>query len=201
MRRIEPVLASGEQLTVYHMSENLARVAEIAQTDGGDTGPGAPIGRGGDRIARLAAGGTIAAVDAVLTGAVDAAYALVCPPGHHAMADEGMGFCVFNNCRPRGTAGAASPRGGPRADRQFWMCITATGRRPRSGTITAFCSSRCTKTISIHLGGERPTKLALERERASRSTVRYRPAQEIGATPRRSQPSSCRLPGNSILTW
>lgn len=97
MRRIDPAFASDEQLTVYHTPEHLARVNEIAQTDGGDTGAGAPIGRGGDRIARLAAGGTIAAVDAVMTGAVNAAYALVRPPGHHAMADEGMGFCVFNN--------------------------------------------------------------------------------------------------------
>src|SRR5215207_4787112 len=71
MRRIEPVLASDEQLTVYHTPEYLARVAEIAQTEGGDTGSGAPIGRGGERVARLAAGGTIAAVDAVLSGAVD----------------------------------------------------------------------------------------------------------------------------------
>lgn len=97
MRRIEPGLASDEQLTVYHTPEYLARVAAIAQTDGGDTGAGAPMGRGGDRVARLAAGGTIAAVDAVMSGAVAAAYALVRPPGHHAMADEGMGFCAFNN--------------------------------------------------------------------------------------------------------
>jgi acetoin utilization deacetylase AcuC-like enzyme len=97
MRRIDPVCASDEQLTAYHTPEYLARVIEIAQTDGGDTGSGAPIGRGGDRVARLAAGGTIAAVDAVMSGDVDAAYALVRPPGHHAMADEGMGFCVFNN--------------------------------------------------------------------------------------------------------
>jgi acetoin utilization deacetylase AcuC-like enzyme len=97
MTRIEPVIASDEQLTVYHTPEHLARVAEIARSDGGDTGAGAPIGRGGDRVARLAAGGTIAAVDAVMTGQVDKAYALNRPPGHHAMADEGMGFCVYNN--------------------------------------------------------------------------------------------------------
>jgi acetoin utilization deacetylase AcuC-like enzyme len=97
MRRIDPVCATDEQLTVYHTPEYLARVIEIAQTDGGDTGSGAPVGRGGDRVARLAAGGTIAAVDAVVSGDVDATYALVRPPGHHAMADEGMGLCVFNN--------------------------------------------------------------------------------------------------------
>lgn len=97
MKRIDPTIASDEQLAVYHTPEHVARVAGIAQTDGGDTGSGAPIGRGGDRVARLAAGGTIAAVDAVMTGSVNAAYALVRPPGHHAMADEGMGYCVFNN--------------------------------------------------------------------------------------------------------
>lgn len=97
MRRIAPVLATDEQLSVYHTPEYLARVAAIAATDGGDTGSGAPIGRGGDNVARLAAGGTIAAVDAVMTGDFGAAYALVRPPGHHAMADEGMGFCVYNN--------------------------------------------------------------------------------------------------------
>jgi acetoin utilization deacetylase AcuC-like enzyme len=97
MTRIDPVIASDDQLTVFHTPEHLARVAEIGRTEGGDTGAGAPLGRGGDRVARLAAGGTIAAVDAVMTGVVDTAYALVRPPGHHAMADKGMGFCIFNN--------------------------------------------------------------------------------------------------------
>jgi acetoin utilization deacetylase AcuC-like enzyme len=97
MTRIAPMVASDEQLTVYHTPEYLARVARLSAGEGGDTGVGAPIGRGGDAIARLSAGGTIAAVEAVLRGEVDAAYALVRPPGHHAMADQGMGYCVYNN--------------------------------------------------------------------------------------------------------
>ena len=48
-------------------------------------------------VARLAAGGTLAAVEAVLSGQVNHAFALVRPPGHHAEADRGMGFCIFNN--------------------------------------------------------------------------------------------------------
>jgi len=44
-----------------------------------------------------AAGGVLAAVEAVLTGKTDNAFALVRPPGHHAVADQAMGFCLFNN--------------------------------------------------------------------------------------------------------
>jgi len=38
----------------------------------------------------------MAAVDAVL-GEYGSAFALVRPPGHHAMPNRGMGFCIFNN--------------------------------------------------------------------------------------------------------
>lgn len=47
--------------------------------------------------ALLAAGGLLAAVDAVMAGQVDNAFAAVRPPGHHATPDRGMGFCLFNN--------------------------------------------------------------------------------------------------------
>lgn len=45
----------------------------------------------------LAAGGVLAAVDAVMEGRVRNAFCNIRPPGHHATADLGMGFCVFNN--------------------------------------------------------------------------------------------------------
>ena len=54
-------------------------------------------------IATLAAGGCIAAVDAVLDARVDNAYALVRPPGHHAEADRGRGFCLIANVAVGGT--------------------------------------------------------------------------------------------------
>lgn len=47
--------------------------------------------------ARLAAGGLLAVIDAVMEGGADNGAALVRPPGHHAEADRAMGFCFFNN--------------------------------------------------------------------------------------------------------
>jgi acetoin utilization deacetylase AcuC-like enzyme len=42
-------------------------------------------------------GGVLNAVDAVATGAARNAFCAVRPPGHHASAGRGMGFCFFNN--------------------------------------------------------------------------------------------------------
>ncbi|MCZ2097313.1 MAG: histone deacetylase [Anaerolineae bacterium] len=48
-------------------------------------------------IARLAAGGAVVAVDAVLAGRARNGLAAIRPPGHHAMPDHGMGFCLLGN--------------------------------------------------------------------------------------------------------
>lgn len=49
------------------------------------------------RAALLAAGGVLSAVDAVMAGTVRNAFCAVRPPGHHALADRAMGFCLLNN--------------------------------------------------------------------------------------------------------
>ncbi|MFM7635675.1 MAG: histone deacetylase [Cyanobacteriota bacterium] len=55
------------------------------------------LGEHSEAVARLAAGGVMAAVDAVLAGSVRNAFAPVRPPGHHAEPSRGMGFCIYNN--------------------------------------------------------------------------------------------------------
>ncbi len=48
-------------------------------------------------VALLAAGGVIAAVDAVCSGVLTNAFCAIRPPGHHAETNTPMGFCLFNN--------------------------------------------------------------------------------------------------------
>ena len=91
-------LADDASLRLCHTDSyiNLVR-REVAagrrELSTGDT----PIGPDSLDAALAAAGGCMAAVDAVLAGRVANAFCAVRPPGHHASAARGMGFCIFNN--------------------------------------------------------------------------------------------------------
>ncbi|WP_328588616.1 class II histone deacetylase [Ureibacillus acetophenoni] len=81
----------------YHTESYIDKVKELSEAGFGDAGELALVGKGSYEIALLSAGGAIKAVESVVNGEVDNAYALTRPPGHHAEADKGMGFCLFNN--------------------------------------------------------------------------------------------------------
>ncbi|KAH0940212.1 hypothetical protein HID58_007673 [Brassica napus] len=52
---------------------------------------------GSSEAAYLAAGSVVEVAEKVAEGELDCGFAIVRPPGHHAEADEAMGFCLFNN--------------------------------------------------------------------------------------------------------
>ena len=90
--------ATEEELLLCH-------TAEYLRTARHDALSGRPSLSTGDTditpnswdVASQAAGGVLNAVDAVATGRVRNAFCAVRPPGHHATASRGMGFCFFNN--------------------------------------------------------------------------------------------------------
>jgi acetoin utilization deacetylase AcuC-like enzyme len=80
-----------------HSAAHLARVAALCATGGGHFDADTYATPASDDAARIAAGGTVSAVEAVVSGDFDASFAVLRPPGHHALASRAMGFCLYNN--------------------------------------------------------------------------------------------------------
>ena len=95
--QIKPEPATDVQLEYFHTKRHIEAVAQMSEIGGIDCGDSAIVGRGSYEIAKLSVGGGIRAVKAVISGEADNAYVLTRPPGHHAEADRGMGYCIFNN--------------------------------------------------------------------------------------------------------
>lgn len=94
---LEPVPATDAQLQAVHAPGHIERVKTLVARGGGHFDADTYATARSLDAARLAAGAVVRAVDAVITGQVENAFALVRPPGHHATRTRAMGFCLFNN--------------------------------------------------------------------------------------------------------
>ena len=81
-----------------HTPEYVERVKKSCAAGTGyvDT-PDAPASSDSYEAALAAAGGVLEAVDAVMDRRIKNAFCAVRPPGHHALKNRAMGFCLFNN--------------------------------------------------------------------------------------------------------
>ncbi|MFO1096225.1 MAG: histone deacetylase [Planctomycetaceae bacterium] len=89
--------ATGEELARIHPPKYQETVRKFARQGGGRLDPDTVVSPASADVAIKAAGTACAAVDAVLSGGADHALCLTRPPGHHALPDRAMGFCLFNN--------------------------------------------------------------------------------------------------------
>ena len=97
--REQAPLATREQLCLAHSEDQVDRILAMQPAPGEMLAidPDTVVSHGTPEAALRAAGGAIAAVDAVMEGWASAAFAAVRPPGHHAERQRAMGFCLFNN--------------------------------------------------------------------------------------------------------
>ncbi len=144
LARVRAREATDDELLAVHARDYVERVQAQSDAGGGDAGDGtSPFGPGGAQIARLSAGGAIDAVDAVASGQLDRIYALVRPPGHHAEAARGMGFCTFNNI-------AVAIRAVQRARGVERVAVVDWDVHHGNGTQSIFYSDPNVLTISLH---------------------------------------------------
>jgi acetoin utilization deacetylase AcuC-like enzyme len=94
---LRPTPLTRDDALRFHTAGYLDSLEQLSAADGGNAGEETWFGPGSYEIALLSAGGTYAALRAVVAGEVDNAYALVRPPGHHAERDRGRGYCLLAN--------------------------------------------------------------------------------------------------------
>jgi acetoin utilization deacetylase AcuC-like enzyme len=98
LTEVAPRSATEAELELCHTAkyigiarQDVERGAHSLSTGDTDIGPQSFA------VALRAAGLCLDAVDLVMRGSAGNAFCIVRPPGHHASAARGMGFCLFNN--------------------------------------------------------------------------------------------------------
>lgn len=94
---IPAFLAGEDEIARVHTRSYIDQVKRLSEHGGGHLDSDTYVTAGTYEAALSAAGGLIAITRAVLDGKIENGFALVRPPGHHAVSSRGMGFCIFNN--------------------------------------------------------------------------------------------------------
>ena len=89
--------AERDRLCSMHVAAHVEGLQQLAAAGGGQADRDTVVSPPSFDVAKLAAGAVCDAVERVLFDDADRALCLVRPPGHHALPDRTMGFCLFNN--------------------------------------------------------------------------------------------------------
>lgn len=97
VEHVEGRHATAEDLALVHDAEYVRSVRDIAAAGGGRLDNDTVASEGSWDAATAAAGCVLHAVDLALSGRQQRSFCAVRPPGHHALADRAMGFCLFDS--------------------------------------------------------------------------------------------------------
>jgi acetoin utilization deacetylase AcuC-like enzyme len=90
-------VATFDELATVHDPTYLRNLEAFCAEGGGKADPDTYATAVSWDAAREAAGAGLAAVDALANNEADLAFVAARPPGHHALANRPMGFCLVNN--------------------------------------------------------------------------------------------------------
>lgn len=150
--------ATFDELCELHEPEHVTRVHSIAERGGGLLDDDTYLVRTSFEAAALAAGAAMRCAAAVMGGEVRRSMALVRPPGHHAFADHGEGFCLFNNA----AFAARAATGGLSSGDAMWspMARRSHAQRQPRAMIIDFDVHHGNGTEDIFAGDERVLMLS-----------------------------------------
>jgi acetoin utilization deacetylase AcuC-like enzyme len=84
-------------LEAVHPERYVDAIEAAASSGGAQLDPDTAISEGSFVAALHSAGGAVQLVELLLDGATTFGFSCHRPPGHHALPDRAMGFCLFNN--------------------------------------------------------------------------------------------------------
>lgn len=126
-----------------HSTGYLNKFKEVSDAGGGQVGYDSPFGFGSFEIAALSAGLVRQAVSDVFHRRIRNAYVLSRPPGHHALPESAMGFCLLANI-PIALEALRAERGPTR------IAVVDWDVHHGNGTEACYYERDDTLTVSLH---------------------------------------------------
>ena len=153
-------VATREQLLRIHPESYLNEFRALSDAGGGELGRRTPFAAGGYELSALSAGLSVAAVEAVLDGTHDNAYALSRPPGHHCLPDFPNGFCLLANIAIAIEAAQATRP-------NLKVAVLDWDVHHGNGTEAIYYDRDDVLTISLHQAGNYPLDTGFLRDRGT----------------------------------